>query len=116
MATDDATLLEFFEWCHAHPNQIMIPTWESKGKDWRMPLAPPLKEGLYLHCLEDGAMTPVEEGENQSTTPCAQCEDQGREDPYCTELVRVENCAVGDSCEADNHHHGHGQHFVEIEQ
>lgn len=93
-----------------------------------MPLAPPLKEGLYLHCAECGAMTPVEDDTERTDAEwasrhaanrlgeCAQCLDQEADDPWCTELVRVENCAVGDSCEADNHHHGHGQHFVELVQ
>lgn len=67
-------------------------------------------------CSECGHLTEVEEGENQSSRPCAQCDAEGEDDPYCTELVRITFCTyTGEgACPDKNHHFGFGQHVVEV--
>ena len=74
-----------------------------------------LEPGTYVHCLEDDSYTPVEEGAEADETPCAMCEDNGAEDPFCVEVVRVEPCPLEDpeQCSSDDHHWGSGMHMVD---
>lgn len=67
-----------------------------------------------ISCLECGTLTMLDDPDMLDTeVACPTCEDEGRDDPYCVEKLRIIPCRRGTFCNHEDHHHGDHTHHVE---
>lgn len=91
---------------HRNPDGLYLP-------DGYEPLTAAARPGYQ--CIECGH---VEVGSHvvlaNRNLACAQCEDQGAEDPYCIERFMVTRCS-DESCTDENHWGIRSEHWVSVE-
>lgn len=71
---------------------------------------------FVVHCLEHDEYHGLDPSDDpHDPQPCITCEDEGADDPYCTEVMEARPCpSPMGLCASDDHHHGRGDHLVAV--
>lgn len=86
-------------------------------------------EPTHVHCFEDDSYTEIGDGDDAEDTPCAECEDAGR-DAFTTAPVAIAVCpngvtaadwrpggyVEGKNCDDDSHDPRTGNHVVDLDR